>query len=94
MSDQVNGMKFNSLNISRGEYGADKGRLRAVVKCSRYDTQLEVKIPDDIVLEIMRLIAPAIAAQVNAALIDVARDHENWMIGQDAAEAAKQLPVD
>lgn len=94
MTSQTEALKFQSLSVSRNEYGSDKGRLRATVKCSRYDTQLEVKLPDDIVLEIMRLCAPAIAAQVNAALLDVARGHEDWMIEDAAAQAAKQLPVD
>ena len=91
MTNPDNGLKFNSLQIDRGSYGSDKGKLRCRVKCERWDTQLDVKVPDDVVLEIMKLIAPAISASVHASLLDVARDHEDWMIGNDMAQQAKQI---
>ena len=91
MTEQDNSLKFQSMTIERGQYGAEKGKLKAKVRCDRWDTQLNITVPDDIVMDIMRLIAPAISASVNGALLDVARDHENWVIEQDLAEQAKQI---
>ena len=88
MTDKDTGLKFKAMHIERGSYGADKDKLKCKVRCERWDTQLEVVIPDDVVLDIMQLLAPVIAAQINKSLNDVARDHEQWMIGQQVdAEA-------
>lgn len=86
-----NGLKFKSMTIERSMYGTDKDKLKARVRCERWDTTLDLTMPDDIALEIMRLCSGAIAAQVNIALNDVARDHETWMLGQQVDAEAQAI---
>lgn len=74
--EKPNALQFVSMRIDRESYGVNKGKLKANVRCQRYNTQLEVTLPDDVVNDMMKLIAPVIAAQVQVALIDVQRDHE------------------
>ena len=82
----TSGMKFHSMNITREEYGPHKDKLSCKVRCNHWNTQLEVQVPDDVANDIMRMLASTIAAQVQIALTDVARDHENWMLSQDAGQ--------
>ena len=87
--EERDALKFNSMSIDRGRYGDDKGKLTAKVRCDRYEVALEVVIPDDVVNDIMKLIAPVIAASVNKSLIDTQRAHESWMLSntQDVVDA-------
>ena len=77
-------MKFNTLTIEREQYGTDKGKLSAKVKVGYNDTILDIILPENILAELMNLVAPVIAAQVQIGLTDISRDHEAFMLEHDS----------
>jgi len=77
-----NPLKFKSLSIDVGQYGDNKDKITCKVRTERWDTALDTILPNDVVIDIMKLISPVIAASVHQSLLDVQRDHEQWMLGQ------------
>ena len=97
MSEQENqSLEFQSMTLERRIYGENKGKLNCRIRCKRFDTTLDVNVPDDVAAKIMEMIAPALAAQVQMSLQDVARDHLLIVAAQDQAviEAEPQDVVD
>jgi hypothetical protein len=84
--------EFTSLSISRIEYGPDKGRLKAVVRGSSYNTKIEVELDDGVGLAIMKMISPAISDAVHTTLETVAKNHEAWALGAPVESAAIEPP--
>lgn len=82
--EQPNGLKFDRMTVDRENYGPNKGKLKAVVKCTQWNTVLDVTLPDDVTNDIMLMIVPVIAAQVKKALLEVQRDHELLMLAHEA----------
>lgn len=88
MTTKNNAIAFNSLKIDKQTFGPHAGKLTCNVRCTSYNTQLDVRIPDEVIVEMMKLIAPVVASQVQIALTDVARDHELLMLaGTETVEA-------
>ena len=62
-------LRFKSLYLSREEYGADKGKLKAKINVDFYKHALEVHVPDDVAVEIMRMCVPTISASVHGGVL-------------------------
>lgn len=86
-----NPLKFKSMSMEVGQYGANKGKITCRVRSERFDTVLETVLPDDITVSMMELIAPVISASVHKSLLDVQRDHEAFVLGQAVDEKAKAI---
>ena len=77
-------MKFEDLTISREKYGVNTGKLSAKITVGYNDTVLDITLPENILGELMALVAPVIAAQVQIGLSDISRDHEAFMLEHDS----------
>ena len=78
-------MLIKTLLIQRQEYGKDAGKLQATITTTSgypaHANELKINVPEEIAAQILRLAAPALAAQVQLGLENLAKEAEAALLG-------------
>lgn len=78
-------MLIKTLLIQRQEYGKEAGQLKATITTSSgYPThanELKIDVPEEIAVQILRIAAPALAAQIHTGLENLAKEAEAALLG-------------